>query len=100
MVSWDGVCRLQSQGACPGGARASASARFSIVARNRGERTHYAASLVSAADQQVPDDTRVVLEDLITETGCWPANFGMGNGIQLTAHAMRGWRRICLRRPR
>jgi hypothetical protein len=35
----------------------------------RGEKTHYAASLVSAADQQIPDDTRVVLEELITETG-------------------------------
>jgi hypothetical protein len=34
-----------------------------------GEKTHYAASLVSAADQQIPDDTRVVLEDLIRETG-------------------------------
>ena len=37
--------------------------------RSRGEKTHYAASLMSAADQQIPDDTRVVLEDLITETG-------------------------------
>jgi len=35
----------------------------------RGEKTHYAASLMSAADQQIPDDTRVVLEELITETG-------------------------------
>ena len=34
-----------------------------------GEKTHYAASLMSAADQQIPDDTRVVLEELITETG-------------------------------
>ena len=77
MVSWDGVCRLQPQGACPGGARASASARFSIIARNRGEKTHYAASLVSAADQQVRDDTRVVLEDLITEPGVdWPISVG------------------------
>jgi hypothetical protein len=33
------------------------------------EKTHYAASLVSAADQQIPDDSRVVLEELITETG-------------------------------
>jgi hypothetical protein len=32
-------------------------------------KTHYAASLMSAADQQIPDDTRVVLEELITETG-------------------------------
>jgi hypothetical protein len=31
--------------------------------------THYAASLMSAADQQIPDDTRVVLEELITEPG-------------------------------
>jgi hypothetical protein len=35
----------------------------------RGEKTHYAASRVSAADQQIPDDIRVGLEDLITETG-------------------------------
>jgi hypothetical protein len=28
------------------------------------------------------------------------ANIGMGNGTQLTAHAMRGWRRISLTRPR
>ena len=34
-----------------------------------GEKTHYAASLMSAVDQQIPDDTRVVLEELITETG-------------------------------
>ena len=32
-------------------------------------KTHYAASLMSAADQEIPDDTRVVLEELITETG-------------------------------
>ena len=32
-------------------------------------KTHYSASLMSAADRQIPDDTRVVLEDLITETG-------------------------------
>ena len=32
-------------------------------------KTHYAASLMSAVDQQIPDDTRVVLEELITETG-------------------------------
>ena len=32
-------------------------------------KTHYAASLMSAADQQIPDDIRVVLEQLITETG-------------------------------
>ena len=32
-------------------------------------KTHYAASLMSAADQQIPDDTRVVLEEPITETG-------------------------------
>lgn len=37
--------------------------------RKRDEKTHYAASLVSADDQQIPDDTRVVLEYLITETG-------------------------------
>ena len=30
-------------------------------------KTHYATSLMSAADQQ--NDTRVVLEELITETG-------------------------------
>jgi hypothetical protein len=35
----------------------------------RGEKAHYAASLMSAADQQIPDDTRVVLEYPITETG-------------------------------
>ena len=32
-------------------------------------KTHYAASLTSAADQQIPDDTRVVLEEVITGTG-------------------------------
>jgi hypothetical protein len=32
-------------------------------------KTHYAASLMSAADQQIPDATRAVLEDPITETG-------------------------------
>ena len=38
--------------------------------RNRSRlKTHHAASLMSAADRQIPDDTRVVLEDLITETG-------------------------------
>jgi hypothetical protein len=35
----------------------------------RAERTHCAASLMSAADQQIPDATGVVLEELITETG-------------------------------
>ena len=35
----------------------------------RGEKTHYATSLMPAADQQIPDDTRVVLEELITEIG-------------------------------
>ncbi len=54
-------------------------------------KTHYAASLMSAADQQIPDDTRVVLEDLITDTGRWLADIGLDNGHQLTAHAMRGW---------
>jgi hypothetical protein len=29
----------------------------------RGETTHDAASLMSAADQQIPDDTRVMLEN-------------------------------------
>ena len=38
-------------------------------APERGEKTHYAASLISAADQQIPGDVRVVLEELITETG-------------------------------
>jgi hypothetical protein len=33
------------------------------------KRLTYAASLMSAAGQQIPDDTRVVLEELITETG-------------------------------
>ena len=32
-------------------------------------KTHYAASIMSAVDQQIPDDARVVLEELITETG-------------------------------
>jgi hypothetical protein len=32
------------------------------------EKTHYAASLMSAADQQIPDAICVVLEDSITET--------------------------------
>ena len=35
----------------------------------RGKTHYYAASLMSAADQQIPDDTRVLLEELITETG-------------------------------
>jgi hypothetical protein len=35
----------------------------------RGEKTHYAASLISAADQEIPGDIRVVLEELITEVG-------------------------------
>ncbi len=34
-----------------------------------GEKTHYAAGLMSAADQQIPGDTRVVLKELIMETG-------------------------------
>jgi len=40
-----------------------------MTRRRCGGKTHYAASLMSAADQQIPDDTRVVLEELITETG-------------------------------
>ena len=40
-----------------------------VICADRGEKTHYAASVMSAADQQIPDDTRVVLEELITETG-------------------------------
>jgi hypothetical protein len=38
---------------------------------------------MSAADQQIPDDTRVVLEELITETRRRLANTGMDNGTQL-----------------
>jgi hypothetical protein len=37
-------------------------------ATDRGGKTHYAASLMSAADRQIPDAIRVVLEDSITET--------------------------------
>jgi hypothetical protein len=51
---------------------------------------------MSAADQQIPDDTRVVLEELITETGRWLANIGMDSGTDLTAYAMRGGCRISL----
>jgi hypothetical protein len=40
-----------------------------LRASGRRRKTHYAASLMSAADQQIPDGTRVVLEDLIMETG-------------------------------
>ncbi len=55
---------------------------------------------MSVADQQIPDGTRVVLEELITGTGRWWANVGMDNGTDLTAHAMRGWRRVSLTRRR
>ena len=47
----------------------SRSDAFKLWRCYRGGKTHYAASLMSAADQQIPDDTRVVLEELITETG-------------------------------
>ncbi len=36
------------------------------------------------------DATIAVLEDVIAETGRWPANIRMDNGPELTAHAMRG----------
>jgi hypothetical protein len=54
----------------------------------------------SAADQRIPDDTRVVSEELITEPRRRLANIGMDKGTQLTAHAMRGSRRISLTRQR
>jgi hypothetical protein len=39
-----------------------------MCAHFRGGKTHYAASLMSAADQQILDAICVVLEDSITET--------------------------------
>ena len=42
---------------------------FTVSTTQTRRKTHYAASLMSAADQQIPDDTRVTLEELITETG-------------------------------
>jgi hypothetical protein len=48
----------------PQASRAKSSPRVAS-----GAKTHYAASLMSAADQPIPDDTRMVLEELITETG-------------------------------
>jgi hypothetical protein len=56
---------------------------------------------MSAADQQIPDDARVVLEELITGLRRRLANSGMDNGTtQLSAPAMCGRGRISLTRPR
>jgi hypothetical protein len=46
---------------------ASLHTQLGLCAHFRGGKTHYAASLMSAADQQIPDAS-VVLEDSITET--------------------------------
>jgi hypothetical protein len=55
---------------CPETAGPRRSRQIRTFAGDAFEKTHYAASLVSAADQRIPDDDiRVVLEDLITETG-------------------------------
>lgn len=40
------------------------------------------------------DATVEVLEEVIAETGRWPANIRMDNGTELTAHAMRDWCRL------
>lgn len=40
------------------------------------------------------DETIAVLEQVIAQTGRWPANIRMDNGTELTAHAMRDWCRL------
>ncbi len=40
------------------------------------------------------DATVAVLEEVIAETGRWPANIRMDNGTELTAHAMIDWCRL------
>jgi len=45
----------------------------------------------TAARSFTSEDTVAVLEDVIAETGRWPANIRMDNGTELTAHAMRNW---------
>lgn len=40
------------------------------------------------------DATIAVLEEVIAETGRWPANIRMDNGPELTAHAMQDWCRF------
>jgi len=47
-----------------------------------------------AARSFTADATVAVLEEVIAETGRWPANIRMDNGTELTAHAMIDWCRL------
>ena len=47
-----------------------------------------------AARSFTADATVAVLEEVIAETGRWPANIRMDNGTELTAQARRDWRRL------
>jgi transposase InsO family protein len=47
-----------------------------------------------AARSFTADATVAVLEEVIAETGRWPANIRMDNGTEFTAHAMRDWCRL------
>lgn len=47
-----------------------------------------------AARSFTADATVAVLEEVIAETGRWPANIRMDNGTELTVHAMRDWCRL------
>lgn len=48
----------------------------------------------AAARSFTADDTTILLDKLIDETGRWPANLRMDNGPELTAVAMRDWCRF------
>lgn len=47
-----------------------------------------------AARSFTADATVAVLEEVIAETGRWPANIRMDNGTEPTAHAMIDWCRL------
>jgi len=47
-----------------------------------------------AARSFTADATIAVLEEVVAETGRWPANIRMDNGPELTAHAMADWCRL------
>ena len=47
-----------------------------------------------AARSFTADATVAVLEEVIADTGRWPANIRMDNGTELTAHAMIDWCRL------
>jgi len=52
------------------------------------------AFLTWAARSFTADATVAALEEVIAESGRWPANIRMDNGTELTAHAMRDWCRL------